>query len=77
MRNLIRAARRDTERPDGSGSLSLSEMLPGPDELWMTDSAGSTYTSEFRLVAVDDHITRRLVPLDWWAHPRENPGGHE
>jgi Lantibiotic dehydratase, N terminus len=32
----------------------FAEMLPGPDECWLTDSAGC-YTSEFRVVAVDRH----------------------
>jgi hypothetical protein len=28
-------------------------MLPGPDELWLTDAAGARYAAELRLVAVD------------------------
>lgn len=36
-----------------SDSVSVSEMLPGFDELWLTDSAGNRYTSELRLTAVD------------------------
>jgi hypothetical protein len=28
-------------------------MLPAPDELWLTDKEGRTYTSELRMVAVD------------------------
>jgi hypothetical protein len=32
----------------------LTEMLPEPDECWLTDSAGR-YTSELRVVAVDGH----------------------
>jgi hypothetical protein len=34
-------------------SLGLSEMLPGPDELWLVDSDGRSYTSELRFAAVD------------------------
>ncbi|HWM06187.1 MAG TPA: amino acid adenylation domain-containing protein [Actinophytocola sp.] len=41
----------DRERPDGV--LSVGEMLPGPDELWLTDAEGARYTAELRLVAVD------------------------
>lgn len=31
----------------------LTEMLPAPDQLWLTDSGGQTYTSELRMVARD------------------------
>lgn len=41
----------DRERP--TGRLSVSEMLPGPDQLWLTDAAGTRYTAELRTVAVD------------------------
>ena len=33
--------------------LSISEMYPGPDELWLSDAAGERYTSELRFLAVD------------------------
>jgi hypothetical protein len=32
--------------------VTFTEMLPGPDECWLRDVAGS-YTSELRVVAVD------------------------
>ena len=41
----------DREKPDAP--LSVGEMLPGPDELWLTDAAGARHTAEFRVVAVD------------------------
>ncbi|MFD3483683.1 lantibiotic dehydratase [Streptomyces sp. NPDC058665] len=34
--------------------VTLTEMLPRPDQLWLRDAGGSTYTSEIRLVAVDN-----------------------
>lgn len=34
-------------------SVTISEMLPGPDQLWLPDASGNRYTSEFRMVAVD------------------------
>jgi hypothetical protein len=40
---LIRQLRRTT------GPCVLTEMMPTPSELWLTDAAGRTYTSEFRL----------------------------
>jgi hypothetical protein len=35
--------------------VEISEMLPAPDELWLTDPAGRHYTTEFRMVAVDPY----------------------
>ena len=31
----------------------FSEMLPGPDELWLPDAGDGRYSAELRLVAVD------------------------
>lgn len=33
--------------------LTVSEMLPGPDELWLSDLDGHRYTSEIRIAVVD------------------------
>ncbi|MBK7857203.1 MAG: lantibiotic dehydratase [Archangiaceae bacterium] len=33
--------------------LTLSEMLPDPDQLWLTDAAGARYVCELRCIAVD------------------------
>lgn len=34
-------------------NVSISEMLPDVNDLWLTDAHGSTYTAELRIVAVD------------------------
>jgi hypothetical protein len=34
-------------------AISISEMLPGPDGLWLQDRNGRSYTSELRMIAVD------------------------
>jgi Lantibiotic dehydratase, N terminus len=47
--NLARSWRRMPEHE----RLEIREMLPGPEELWLTDSSGQRYTAELRLVAVD------------------------
>lgn len=39
--------------PDGGAPLTISEMLPGPDQLWLRDRQGNRYTAELRCVAVD------------------------
>jgi hypothetical protein len=33
--------------------ISVTEMLPTPDQCWLTDAQGNRYTSEFRIVALD------------------------
>lgn len=48
--NLARVVLRARER---TLDVELTEMLPGPDELWLTDAEGNRFTSEFRTVAVD------------------------
>jgi hypothetical protein len=44
----------------GERRVSMTEMLPGTDELWLQDAAGRRYTSELRLVAIHDED----VPID-------------
>jgi Lantibiotic dehydratase, N terminus len=34
---------------------TISEMLPGPEGLWLRDAEGRRYTSELRLIATDPH----------------------
>ncbi len=41
-----------------AGHVDVGEMLPGPDGLWLRDSAQRRYTSEFRLVCVDRCASR-------------------
>jgi hypothetical protein len=37
----------------GASQVSVSEMLPAPDELWLCDASGDRYTCELRITAVD------------------------
>jgi len=48
---LAKSLRRLQETP--GSRVQFSEMLPAADELWLTDSAAGRYTSEIRIVAVD------------------------
>jgi hypothetical protein len=52
---LAKSLRRLRERPPGSPEIQVqfSEMLPATENLWLTDSTGNLYTSELRIVAVD------------------------
>ena len=36
----------------------MSEMLPNPEQSWLTDAKGDTYTGELRIVAVDPESWR-------------------
>jgi hypothetical protein len=45
-------------------SLGLSEMLPGPDELWLVDSDRRSYTSELRFAAVDPERWVPTIEID-------------
>ncbi|AVR98929.1 lantibiotic dehydratase [Pseudoduganella armeniaca] len=52
---LIRQLRNAQARGETStAQLSLSEMLPGHEQSWLRDAAGAPYTSELRLVAVQE-----------------------
>jgi hypothetical protein len=51
--NLARLLRDVRARHGAAGTVELVEMLPGPDQLWLTDSRGERYTCELRVVAVD------------------------
>jgi hypothetical protein len=33
--------------------VTVAEMLPAPDQAWLTDAQGQRYTTELRVVAVD------------------------
>lgn len=53
---LAKAARR-LARTDPDARLKISEMLPTPEQAWLTDTDGRRYTSELRFVAVDQTVT--------------------
>ncbi|MEU8265195.1 lantibiotic dehydratase [Micromonospora sp. NPDC048999] len=50
--NILAKAVRRLARKDPDARLSVTEMLPTPEQTWLTDDAGDRYTSELRLVAV-------------------------
>jgi hypothetical protein len=51
----------------GAPHVTVSEMLPGPDGLWLRDAAKRTYTSELRTIAVDP---KRFDPRKVWPTAR-------
>ncbi len=50
---LSKAARR-LARQDPTERLTITEMLPTPEQTWLTDDTGEAYTAELRFVAVED-----------------------
>ncbi|MFK3982286.1 amino acid adenylation domain-containing protein [Micromonospora sp. NPDC050397] len=73
---FARAVRRTVDGAGAGAHLRLSEMLPTPEQLWLTDPDGGRRTAEFRLVAVD---TRRpeATPGGQPAGPRPTTGTEE
>ncbi|MFH9089128.1 lantibiotic dehydratase [Streptomyces sp. NPDC017673] len=51
--NILAKAARRLARKDPDARLTVTEMLPTPEQTWLTDDQGRRYTSELRLVAVD------------------------
>jgi hypothetical protein len=52
VENLARLVRK-LRAEQAAGEVCVSEMVPGPDQLWLTDPSGRRHTSELRLVALD------------------------
>jgi len=64
LRNLARGLRRSAAS-DPAASITLSEMLPAPDELWLSGPGGLRHTSELRVVAHDGvHPRSPLITHD-------------
>jgi Lantibiotic dehydratase, N terminus len=52
--NLLAKSVRRLSRKDQEGRLTITEMLPTPEQSWLCDDNGDRYTSELRFVAVDE-----------------------
>jgi hypothetical protein len=50
---LAKSVRRLQAADDQESLIQIGEVLPTSDQLWMTDADGDIYTSELRMVAVD------------------------
>jgi hypothetical protein len=50
---ISRATRRARRKAGTDATVTVTEMLPIPDQAWLTDSRGQRYTAELRMVAVD------------------------
>jgi len=50
---VSRSVRRSRRQAGASATVTVGEMLPAPDQAWLTDAQGQRYTAELRMVAVD------------------------
>ncbi|MEU3255214.1 lantibiotic dehydratase [Streptomyces sp. NPDC006997] len=50
---ILAKALRRLARKDPHGTVTITEMLPTPEQTWLTDDEGRRYTSELRFVAFD------------------------
>jgi amino acid adenylation domain-containing protein len=50
---ISRSLRRSRRKAGPDATLTVVEMLPAPDQAWLTDAQGQRYTAELRMVAVD------------------------
>ena len=50
---ISRSLRRSRRNAGPDATLTVVEMMPAPDQAWLTDAQGQRYTAELRMVAVD------------------------
>ncbi|WP_416906376.1 lantibiotic dehydratase [Micromonospora echinospora] len=59
---LCRAVRRARRTGGDAAEVSVTEMLPDPEQLWLTDADGRRYSAELRLVAAPLPADRPASP---------------
>ena len=81
LAKMVRRTNAAEQLPDKT--ITVVEMLPAHDNLWLADHEGNRYTSEFRLTWVDDRQLEATPPnsygnfgLDYQLRARE-PGRQE
>ena len=50
---FCKMVRRTQDAGSADAAIDISEMLPTPDQIWLTDAENNRYTNEFRFVIVD------------------------
>lgn len=50
---FAKSIRRTAKAEVGGRPIAITEMLPGPDQCWLSDAHGQHYTSELRMVCLD------------------------
>ena len=56
---IARSLRRSCRHADADATVTVTEMLPTPDQAWLTDARGQRYTAELRMVALDQKMTNQ------------------
>jgi hypothetical protein len=56
---IARSLRRSCRNRGTDATVTVTEMLPTPDQAWLTDARGQRYTAELRMVAVDQKMSDR------------------
>ncbi len=59
---LTKIIRQVQAAPSKEGYITVTEMLPSPQQTWLPDADGQRYTSELRIVAVDQKKFPALPP---------------
>ena len=68
---ISRSLRRSRRNAGAEASVTVVEMMPNPEQAWLTDSRGQRYTSELRMVAVD----QAAADLQWPTRYRKADRG--
>ncbi|MBV9450698.1 MAG: AMP-binding protein, partial [Streptosporangiaceae bacterium] len=61
---ISRALRRCRQHVGPDATVTVTEMLPCPDQAWLTDAQGLRYTAELRMVAVDQAASTQQGEAD-------------
>jgi amino acid adenylation domain-containing protein len=56
---IARSLRRSCRNADADATVTVTEMLPAPDQAWLTDARGQRYTAELRMVALDQKMANQ------------------
>ena len=59
---ISRSLRRARRNAGADAAVTVTEMLPAPDQVWLTDAQGQRYTTELRVVAVDQKMADQNPP---------------
>ncbi len=58
---ISRGLRRSRRDAGADATVTITEMLPAPEQTWLTDANGMRYTSELRMVAADQTQTNVIT----------------
>jgi len=58
---ISRGLRRSRRDAGADATVTITEMLPTPEQAWLTDAHGRRYTSELRMVAADQAQTNVIT----------------